>query len=811
MSDSTAKGSDLIGQTIDRGRYEVLKVIGEGGMGRVFEAKQVSMDRLVAIKVLHGHWAKDPKLLERFKREALTASQFRHPNTVMVYDYGETERGEFYIIMELLQGQSLLSLVEREGPLTLQRALSIMEQVCGALSEVHRCGVIHRDLKPENIQIDPRDGHPDFVKLLDFSIAKIVNDNTLAEASQKALTLQGAVFGTPQYMSPEQVRGKKLDKRTDIYALGVIFYQLLTGHVPFAAETPQGTMMAHLTDPIPNATELFPELNIHPEATRLVSDCLVKDPEKRLPSSEALLARIKELTIKLELEHTEAPSSSEAQHTDVDIAAIEEASALDSTLSAASPSSPPNVVTKETSAFELEEPQKNNDSPQAGEVKHQAPDQKEQKQEQDQEPSQKETEAHLERASHSSSPSSTGEHVSPSSTEPEQAEESSASFEPPPPALTIRGGLAELSEELEAEGLKAIVRAAQAKEKAEGKADSIKPSLTPAQGGSRDDLNPSANAPVSLDRKASSGLNHDELPTGMHEVLEAPKGGRSWVWALLLLLLGGGGAGAAWWSAQPTKEQPSPPKQRINLGKQPISYRVEANTTCEVYLLKEGTEERLGQTPYELKLSPSQTASLMLRADGYQQKLTSVSYQTSHKTDTPSLRSVQVTLEPLPSAPPTPSAPSKTKEPTQGEATPPPKTPSSSAKTSRKVKARKGRKDRKSRKARKSRKSRDQRTSKQKLLKKNKKSSSSQKKGKTEPKKTEPKKTEPKKTEPKKTEPKKTEPKKTEPQTKPDTPPPAELAPEPQTEPQPKPTSKPKRVIRTVPELRPLNDDADSK
>ena len=302
-SEANTSTDNLVGALIDQGRYEILRVIGEGGTGRVYEARQVSIDRLVAIKVLHNHWVTDPKLVKRFKQEAFTASQLRHPNTVIVIDYGATERGDLYIVMELLKGQSLLSLLEREGPLPIERALKIIEQVCSAISEVHRCGILHRDLKPENIQIDPRDGHPDFVKLLDFSIAKLVNNDVISSVSaDQNLTLQGAVFGTPQYMSPEQVRGKTLDERTDVYALGVIFYQALSGFVPFYENTPQGTMVAHLTEPVPRFEERVPHLSIHPEAAQIVYDCLEKDPKDRIASSDDLASRLADLRAQLQQE-----------------------------------------------------------------------------------------------------------------------------------------------------------------------------------------------------------------------------------------------------------------------------------------------------------------------------------------------------------------------------------------------------------------------------------------------------------------------------------------------------------------------------
>lgn len=291
----------LIGQTIDNGRYEIMRLIGEGGMGRVFEARQIKVNRLVAIKVLHSHWARDPRLVERFKREALTASQFRHPNTVMMHDYGTTEDGDLFIVMELLKGQSLLSLIEKEGKLSCERAFHIMEQVCGAIIEVHRANVVHRDIKPDNIQVDPREGHPDFVKILDFSIAKLVSDNSIADA-KASLTLQGAVFGTPHYMSPEQVRGKPLDQKTDIYAMGVILYQMISGEVPYNEESPQAVMMAHLTSPVPDLKQNFPKLNIPLEVSELIKDCMQKDPKLRIQTSEILLQKIRDIQLKLEIE-----------------------------------------------------------------------------------------------------------------------------------------------------------------------------------------------------------------------------------------------------------------------------------------------------------------------------------------------------------------------------------------------------------------------------------------------------------------------------------------------------------------------------
>ena len=609
---STSKGNELIGQTIDRGRYEVLRVIGEGGMGRVFEAKQVNIGRLVAIKVLHRHWAQDPKLLERFKREALTASQFRHPNTVMVYDYGETERGEFYIIMELLQGQSLLSLLDQEGPLSLDRTLKIIEQVCGALSEVHRCGVIHRDLKPENIQIDPRDGHPDFVKLLDFSIAKIVNDNTLSEANKKALTLQGAVFGTPQYMSPEQVRGKPLDHRTDIYALGVIFYQMLTGHVPFASETPQGTMMAHLTDPVPDPCALFPELEIHPEASRLIQDCLIKDPKKRVESSEELSRRVKELAARLELEDP-------AQHTDVnpsvkvesaELKAIEKQKDHSASDQGAGPVR--RYVTQETEQFDA----KVHLTP-SSEAKDDTPDQGDNQK------------AGADAGVSASEPDESARGDEPALSEPPQSEEPIPASEPSPapaPAMTMRGfgGAFQSTDDLKPFGEDVVIH----------------------EQGVTDEINPSEDAPVPA---RARGFLDESVPTGIHGSMSR---GKSRAWPLLLTFVFVGGGVSGWWFFKDQLSallKPPPPRAssaghtiNISTGARDTTYRVESMPQSAVYDLK--GERKSDRTPYSFTQSTSAVSRLILKAKGYEDQVITVGFTTSKVMDTNGTRLIKVAL-----------------------------------------------------------------------------------------------------------------------------------------------------------------------
>ena len=245
------KGQDaMIGQLIG-GRYRVTGVLGEGGMGIVYVGEQQmgSTVRKVAIKTLHAHLSKDPAVLARFHRECGTVAQLEHPNTIKFYDFGATADGTLYIAMEFVAGRALADMVQ-EGPMAPDRVIKIMRQVCGALDEAHMQGIIHRDLKPENIVLTDRAGEKDFVKVLDFGIAARTES---ADAAKEAkLTQQGMVLGTPPYMSPEQFTGKALDARSDIYSLAVMSYEMLTGKLPFEADTPWQWATQHMTaQPIP--------------------------------------------------------------------------------------------------------------------------------------------------------------------------------------------------------------------------------------------------------------------------------------------------------------------------------------------------------------------------------------------------------------------------------------------------------------------------------------------------------------------------------------------------------------------------------
>ncbi|WP_437715332.1 serine/threonine-protein kinase [Sorangium sp. So ce448] len=235
----------LIGAIVG-GRFRIMGVLGEGGMGRVYNGEQPmgTSVRKVAIKTLLSQHAKDPQVVARFMRECGTVSELEHPNTIKVYDFGQTNTGELYIAMELLNGQSLETALERGGALSPERVDRIIAQTCGSLQEAHEKGIVHRDLKPANIFLTKRAGEEDYVKVLDFGIAK--RDERSAKAEQK-LTQQGTVLGTPPYMSPEQFTGTELDARSDIYSLGVLTYEMLTGRLPFDADTPWAWATQHMT------------------------------------------------------------------------------------------------------------------------------------------------------------------------------------------------------------------------------------------------------------------------------------------------------------------------------------------------------------------------------------------------------------------------------------------------------------------------------------------------------------------------------------------------------------------------------------
>lgn len=260
-------------------RFLVHQKLGEGGMGVVYRAEQTAIGRKVALKVLHSHLTRDASLEARFQNEAAACSRLTHPNTVTIYDFGKTDQGALYIAMEYIDGKSLDDEIQQRGAIPWPRACRIAIQICGSLSDAHRHNIVHRDLKPENIMLCERAGESDVVKVLDFGIAKILGEEGTDQ--RQALTKTGMVFGTPQYMSPEQIRGEAFDHRTDIYSLGVILYEMLTGELPFTSEQPMGVLSKHLFDKPPALKKTNPGA-IVPEALELlVMSALAKEADKR--------------------------------------------------------------------------------------------------------------------------------------------------------------------------------------------------------------------------------------------------------------------------------------------------------------------------------------------------------------------------------------------------------------------------------------------------------------------------------------------------------------------------------------------------
>jgi serine/threonine-protein kinase len=274
--------SEALVGSVQAGRYRVEKLLGSGGMGAVYRAEHVHMRKFVALKVLHREMTLLPEVVKRFEREAVAAASITHPNVAAALDSGRLDDGAFYLVLEYVEGQSLSQLLAREGPLTPERALRIMRQIADALAMAHSVGVVHRDLKPDNIMLVQREGIADFVKVLDFGIAKIKETG-----EQPALTQLGTIFGTPEYMSPEQARGDHVDARSDLYTLGLILYEMLAGTSPFKDIDVVVVLTRHLTaDPPP-----LPE-----HVSQVISDLtlrlLRKNPSERVQSAQELVERI---------------------------------------------------------------------------------------------------------------------------------------------------------------------------------------------------------------------------------------------------------------------------------------------------------------------------------------------------------------------------------------------------------------------------------------------------------------------------------------------------------------------------------------
>ena len=301
----------LVGRTVDR--YKIIKLLGEGGFGAVYLATHTLMQRDVAFKTLHKDLGEDPSVLYRFKREGQVAARFKHRNAIELYDFGQMEDGTYFMAMEFLAGEDLRDLIKREGAQTPGKTFDIMIQALAALQAAHEGGVIHRDLKPDNIKLESIDDRDDFVKVLDFGIAKLIDvtndpsmdptgkgmsEGEIKEAlagkdkgpgipdHQQYKTQAGAFFGTPEYGSPEQCAGEEIDVRSDVYTMGVILYECLTGTLPFTSKTPQGFLAQHMVATPRPIREVCPELKTPPEVEAVVAKSLAKEREERYQTAQ---------------------------------------------------------------------------------------------------------------------------------------------------------------------------------------------------------------------------------------------------------------------------------------------------------------------------------------------------------------------------------------------------------------------------------------------------------------------------------------------------------------------------------------------
>ncbi len=262
-------------------RFKVESKIGEGGFGAVYRGVQLATGRKVALKLLHPEMTKDENLVARFRREGMVLCNLRDAHTITTYDFDQTPDGTLYIAMELLEGKSLHQVFHEQAPLEWKRMFKILIEMCSSLAEAHAQGIVHRDLKPENVYLESRPGNPEFVKILDFGIAKVMRGDSIDPQSPQ-LTATGQTLGTLEYMSPEQLMGKQLDGRSDVYALGVVAYEMITGRLPFPdAKGPAGLITAQLKQTPQPPSQANPKANLPPMADRAILKCLEKDKNNR--------------------------------------------------------------------------------------------------------------------------------------------------------------------------------------------------------------------------------------------------------------------------------------------------------------------------------------------------------------------------------------------------------------------------------------------------------------------------------------------------------------------------------------------------
>jgi serine/threonine-protein kinase len=293
-----AEATALIGQTLS-GRYRIDRLLGEGGMGAVYEAEHTHMRKRLAVKVLHQEMSRLPEVVARFEREAMAAAHIDHPNVAAATDFGMLEDGSFFLALEYVEGHSLRDVVSH-GRLELGRALHVVSQMAQALHRAHALGIVHRDLKPENVMLVEREGDPDFVKVLDFGIAKVpvgelASEEPAASAASgapKILTQLGMVYGTPEYMAPEQALGQSIDARADLYAVGVMLYEMLSGTRPFDHESKVALLGMHVTARVPPFAERAPEALVPPEVEAIVMRLMKKESSERFADARELFEAV---------------------------------------------------------------------------------------------------------------------------------------------------------------------------------------------------------------------------------------------------------------------------------------------------------------------------------------------------------------------------------------------------------------------------------------------------------------------------------------------------------------------------------------
>jgi len=273
----------LIGKVVAE-RYQIEELLGQGGMGTVYRARHVRMQKTVAIKILHRQLTVVDEVVKRFEREAIAASRISHPHVAAASDFGRLDDGSLFLVLEYVAGRGLGRVLASEGPLPVERAAFIAGRIAAALAAAHAVGIVHRDLKPDNVMLLDKSGISDFVKVLDFGIAKI--DSRATQAGTQ-LTQLGSVFGTPQYMAPEQAAGKVVDHRADLYALGLMLYEMLSGKPAFQSSEMIALLMMQMTQPPPPLPEHIPA-----ELRELVMDLLHKEPAERPQDANEVVQRI---------------------------------------------------------------------------------------------------------------------------------------------------------------------------------------------------------------------------------------------------------------------------------------------------------------------------------------------------------------------------------------------------------------------------------------------------------------------------------------------------------------------------------------